>query len=68
MENLSKFIFETFFPQEVISDYSAGTQMNEYTNKYSQRSRHDPQQRKGNMQAQHDRHNCEACLRGFCFN
>lgn len=55
MENLSQSIFQTFFPTEMIYNYSQGTEMIEPVNKYSQRSRHDPHQRKGKMQAPHDK-------------
>ncbi len=68
MENLSQSIFQTFFPTEMIYNYSQGTEMIEPVNKYSQRSRHDPHQRKGKMQAPHDQTHCEACQRGLCFN
>ena len=68
MENLSRSIFETFFPSQIGADYSQDSQQVENLNKYSQRSRHDPQQRKGKMRAPHDATHCEACQFGLCFN
>jgi hypothetical protein len=36
--------------------------------KPSRRLNHDPNQRKGKMQAPHNKTLCEACQRGWCFN
>jgi hypothetical protein len=68
MENLSKSMFETFFPSKMNDNYLQGTEMIQTVDKYSRRSCHDPQQRKGKMHAPHNKNHCEACQRGLCFN
>jgi hypothetical protein len=68
MENLSKAIFDKFFSPNVNNHYLQGTETIQNLNKYSQRLRHDPNQRKGKMHAPHDKTHCEACQRGWCFN
>jgi hypothetical protein len=68
MENLSRSIFETFFPSELTNNYLQNAEIIQNFNKYSRRLHHDPHQRKGKMQAPHDKTHCEACQRGWCFN
>lgn len=67
MDNLSKSIFETFFPSYIPNQNVQDTETIENYTKYSRRSRHDPQQRKGKMHAPHNKIHCEACQRGLCF-
>lgn len=67
MENLSKSIFDAFYPSENLNESLENTEAIENSNQYSRRSRHDPQQRKGKMHFPHNKERCEACQRGWCF-
>jgi hypothetical protein len=67
MKNLSKAIFSTFFPELIMPDDSQGEEVLQCVEKVSQRSRHDPHQRKGQMHAPHNQNHCEACQHGWCF-
>jgi hypothetical protein len=67
IENLSKAMFVTFFPALITYDDSQGVEIMQNVGKASRRPRHDPNQRKGNMQARHNKDLCEACQHGCCF-
>jgi hypothetical protein len=67
MENLTKAIFGNFFPEMINYDDLQGTNIIQNKNAGFRRLRHDPNQRKGTMNAPHDKRHCEACQRGWCF-
>lgn len=68
MKNLAKSILCRYFsPSAIVDDILKDKNMVDATNKISRRSRHDPDQREGKMNAPHDRYLCEACRFGLCF-
>lgn len=67
MENLSRSIFQELFHLITDQPDPSNRIILPSRNQYSQRSRHDPQQRTGKMRAPHDAAHCEACQVGLCF-
>jgi hypothetical protein len=68
MKNLTKSIFEQFFPSLINYVDLQNAQVIQTVDKPSRRLHHDPNQRQGNMHAPHNKTLCEACQRGWCFN